>query len=56
MDRVHHEVAFLARHVHWTLTELLTLDHAQRQRWVREIAAALEAEAGGPGASRVTGR
>jgi hypothetical protein len=44
VDRVHHEVAFLGRHVHWTLVELLTLDHAQRRRWVREVAATLEAE------------
>ncbi|GAA4842599.1 hypothetical protein GCM10025787_24890 [Saccharopolyspora rosea] len=37
MDRVHHEVAFLGRNVHWTLAELLDLDHAQRRRWVREV-------------------
>jgi hypothetical protein len=24
--------------VHWTLTEVLSLDHDQRQRWVREVA------------------
>jgi hypothetical protein len=24
--------------VHWTLTEVLNLDHAQRRRWVQEIA------------------
>jgi hypothetical protein len=24
--------------VHWTLTEVLNLDHAQRQRWVLEVA------------------
>ena len=45
MDRVHHEVAYLGRYLHWTLTELLNLDHAQRQRWVREVTALLEAEA-----------
>jgi hypothetical protein len=39
VDRVHHEVAFLGRHVHWTLEELLNLDHAQRQRWLVEVAA-----------------
>jgi len=28
--------------VHWTLTEVLTLDHAERLRWVREVSAQLE--------------
>ncbi|MCX4821042.1 hypothetical protein OG883_14185 [Streptomyces sp. NBC_01142] len=37
LDRVHQEVAFLGRYVHWTLTEVLNLDHAQRRRWVREV-------------------
>jgi hypothetical protein len=41
VDRVHHEVAFLGRHVHWTLEEVLGLDHAQRQRWVAEVTAQL---------------
>jgi hypothetical protein len=30
--------------VHWTLTEVLTLDHAERVRWVHEIADQLEQE------------
>jgi hypothetical protein len=30
--------------VHWTLTEVLSLDHAQRQRWVQEITSQLERE------------
>jgi hypothetical protein len=37
LDQVHQEAAFLGRHVHWTLSEVLDLDHAQRQRWVREV-------------------
>ena len=44
VDRVHHEVAFLGRHVHWTLEELLSLDHAQRLRWVGEVADQLAGE------------
>jgi hypothetical protein len=28
--------------VHWALTEVLTLDHAERARWVREVSAQLE--------------
>jgi hypothetical protein len=47
VDRVHQEVAFLGRHVHWTLQELLSLDHTQRLRWVREVADALAADGGG---------
>jgi hypothetical protein len=45
VDQVHHEVAFLACHVHWTLAELLTLDHSQRQRWVSEVTDVLESDA-----------
>jgi hypothetical protein len=37
LTRVYREVAFLGRHVHWTLGELLDLDHAERGRWVLEI-------------------
>jgi hypothetical protein len=44
LDRVHQEAAFLGRHVHWTLTEVLSLDHAQRRRWVRELTGQLERE------------
>jgi len=47
LDRVHQEAAFLGRHAHWTLTEVLQLDHAERLRWVREIADLLEQETGG---------
>ena len=42
LERVHQEAAFLGRHVHWTLTEVLTLDHIERSRWVREVAAQLD--------------
>jgi hypothetical protein len=44
LDRVHQEAAFLGRHAHWTLTEVLMLDHAQRRRWVQEIADQLDRE------------
>ncbi|MET7900735.1 DUF6760 family protein [Streptomyces sp. NPDC005355] len=45
--RVHQEVAFLGRHVHWTLAEVLSLDHAQRQQWVWEITDLIEGGDGG---------
>jgi hypothetical protein len=30
-------VAYLGRHVHWTLEELLGLDHVERRKWVAEV-------------------
>jgi hypothetical protein len=38
VDRVQHEVAFLGRHVSWTLREVMELDHGQRRQWVDEVA------------------
>jgi hypothetical protein len=29
--------------VHWTLTEVLTLDHAERRRWVGEVLRSVDA-------------
>lgn len=37
LDQLHEEVAFIAYHFHWSRQEVLTLDHAERRRWVREI-------------------
>jgi hypothetical protein len=37
LDRVYREVAILGSVAHWTLTELLDLDHLERRRWVSEI-------------------
>jgi hypothetical protein len=45
VDRVYHEVAYLSCRVHWTLAELLALDHQERRRWVGEVAALEEARA-----------
>ena len=38
MDRLHQEVAYVAYHFHWPRGEILELEHAERQRWVTEIA------------------
>ncbi len=38
-DRIHEEVAYIAYHFHWSLDSVLDLEHAQRLRYVREIAA-----------------
>ena len=43
LDRVYQEVAYLGRRVHWTLEELLALDHVERKRWVEEV---MRSEAG----------
>jgi hypothetical protein len=42
MDRVYQEIALLGQYVHWTLTELLSLDHAERLNWVRVVSSAVE--------------
>ena len=36
-DRLHEEVAYVAYHFHWSLDELLDLEHADRRRFVDEI-------------------
>jgi len=35
---MYQEVAFIAYHFHWPYEELLGLEHAERRRWVQEIA------------------
>ena len=37
-DRLHEEVAYVAYHFHWELDALLDLEHADRRRYVEEIA------------------
>jgi hypothetical protein len=36
-DALHREVALIARHFHWSLAEILALEHCDRNRWVQEI-------------------
>jgi hypothetical protein len=36
-NQLHEEVAYIAFHFHWTLEEILSLDHLNRRRWVTEI-------------------
>jgi hypothetical protein len=36
-DRLFEEVAYVAYHFHWSLEEILDLEHPDRQRYVREI-------------------
>ena len=37
-DRLHDEVAYVAYHFHWSLDDILDLEHADRLRYVSEIA------------------
>ncbi len=36
---LYREVAFIAYHFHWPPESVLSLDHAERRRWVDEISA-----------------
>jgi uncharacterized protein DUF6760 len=36
-DRLHEETAYVAYHFHWSLSEILDLEHPLRQRYVAEI-------------------
>jgi hypothetical protein len=37
-DRLYAEVAYVAYHFHWSMDEILGLPHAERLRYVGEIA------------------
>jgi len=37
LDRLYEEVAYIAYHFHWSLEEIVNLEHAERQRWAEEI-------------------
>ena len=38
LDQLYEEVAYIAYYFHWPLPEILELEHAERRRWVEEIA------------------
>jgi hypothetical protein len=37
LARLHEEMAYIAYHFHWSRAEVMTLEHAERRRWAREI-------------------
>ena len=37
-DRIYEEVSYVAYHFHWSMEEILDLDHPTRRRYVEEIA------------------
>ena len=38
LERLREEVAYVAYHFHWTLDEIMNMEHGERQVWVSEIA------------------
>lgn len=39
LERVYEEVAYLAYHFHWPAEAILNMEHAERRKWVSEVAA-----------------
>lgn len=38
VSRLHEEIAYVAYHFHWSLEEILDMEHGTRRRYVGEIA------------------
>ncbi|AGB49816.1 hypothetical protein Metho_1622 [Methanomethylovorans hollandica DSM 15978] len=36
-ERIYEEVAFIAYHFHWSLEEIINMEHQDRHRWCEEI-------------------
>lgn len=36
-DRLHEEIAYVAYHFHWSMAEILDMEHPDRRRYVEEI-------------------
>lgn len=39
LERIFQEVAYIAYHFHWSQDEILSMEHRERQLWIREISA-----------------
>jgi transcriptional antiterminator len=37
-DRIHEEIAYIAYHFHWSLEDILDLEHRDRRRYSEQIA------------------
>ena len=37
LERIFQEVAYIAYHFHWSLEDLLQMEHRERQMWIKEI-------------------
>ncbi|HXU74545.1 MAG TPA: DUF6760 family protein [Polyangia bacterium] len=38
LEQIYQEVAYIAYHFHWTLDDILGMEHDERHIWLREIA------------------
>jgi hypothetical protein len=36
--RLYEEIAYIAYHLHWSYSEIIQMDHQERQHWVEEVA------------------
>lgn len=36
-DDLYAEIAYITYHFHWSLSEILSLEHGERQRYIRQI-------------------
>ncbi|WP_370573512.1 DUF6760 family protein [Methanomethylovorans sp.] len=37
LERIYEEVAFIAYHFHWSLEEIINMEHRDRHKWCDEI-------------------
>ncbi len=37
LDKLYQEVAYIAYHFHWSLDDILEMEHRERHVWVKEI-------------------
>ncbi len=37
LERIYQEVAYIAYHFHWSVDDILRMEHRERQIWVREV-------------------
>lgn len=37
LDQLYQEVALIAFHFHWSLNDILLLEHSERRLWVEQI-------------------
>ncbi|MCB9736277.1 MAG: hypothetical protein H6745_27130 [Deltaproteobacteria bacterium] len=37
LERIYQEVAYIAYHFHWSIDDILAMEHRERQVWVKEI-------------------
>ena len=37
LEKIYQEVAYIAYHFHWSIDDILAMEHKERQIWIREI-------------------